>query len=533
MTLWIHNHDVLIYLLVLFCFLTALLIALRRVIAQWNTWYLNIPCLSDTEIANWHSTSPSISESVSDALEAPTSSDAWPPVPREVLLNHVLRERKRHFWTKPTTDELVLKLAKGYPATIFIMDWYCKYSRTKLPFTYSPTWNLQCKGAVETMKDMQKGIKLHNAFIHWRQTSDEVWCGVLYFVIALLDKWVALITGSSLVGLSTGSSETYRLAVGFGLAYYLIAAICLDNASQPLWILAHKGLPQSITSLKFVQQATTNDTRAKRKLYSRCLFKFLLIHIWGLAVTAALMLSFNQSKDGMILYISYIGAYSGLLWYQYNRIFAGILVLKNLLVAVVVGLLLGPVLHHFNPQSPYSGVISLASAAWTAAFLSLWTAKIGVSELRDWDEIGYKPMSARFCVNSAIDLTSRLSQTTLSEVYNYMNELPPDCLYRLDPLTHPGVDVMNFLICYSNTNASLLIKSAFQSREQMIRDIAASWRREEIVVDLVPAQYLTNDVRGTRVISRETTNRLHILVFIRPDRNGGEWNTDIHRNSRA
>lgn len=41
---------------------------------------------------------------------------------------------------------------------------------------------------------------------------------MLYFIIALLDKWVSLIDGGSLTGL-TSSDPNSRMPVGFGLAY--------------------------------------------------------------------------------------------------------------------------------------------------------------------------------------------------------------------------------------------------------------------------------------------------------------------------
>jgi len=58
-----------------------------------------------------------------------------------------------------------------------------------MPLPYSPTWNLTLKAGLENITNMQKGLKLHNAFLHWRHTGSDVWSGILYFVVALLDKW--------------------------------------------------------------------------------------------------------------------------------------------------------------------------------------------------------------------------------------------------------------------------------------------------------------------------------------------------------
>jgi hypothetical protein len=304
LTLWVH-HDVLIYLCVMATFLISLLLGARRIISQWSNWYLKIPCITDHDAVNWYEKKKASSDSSPGVLGITTDLAAT-PLPRKALLADVLAERNRRPWRKPTTDELVSRLADGYSATMFLMDWYCKYSRTKMPFPYSPTWNLQCKAAVETLRDIQKGLKLHNAFIHWRNAGDEVWCGILYFIIALLDKWVALVTGASVVGLSDANNATFRLAVGFGLAYYLIGAVCLDGVSQPLWQLANKKIPRPVVSLQSLQQASMNDSKAKRGLYWKNLIKFFCLHLWGLSIMSSLMWSFENSVDATVMFLSYV-----------------------------------------------------------------------------------------------------------------------------------------------------------------------------------------------------------------------------------
>ncbi|EHK96797.1 hypothetical protein M7I_7505 [Glarea lozoyensis 74030] len=328
-------------------FVISLLLGARTVMSQWSTWYLNIPCITDVDVANWYQKTYGLDNSTSEKLS--TGIDiSTTPIPRQALLREVLKEKNRRPWQKATADKQVQELAQGYEATIFMMDWYCKYSRAKMTYAYSPTWNLQCKAAVCTLQDMQKGVKLHNAFVHWRNAGDELWGGVLYFVIALLDKWVALLSGGSIVGLSDASSEKFRLAVGFGLAYYLIGAVSLDGVSQPLWQLAQKNLDQGITSLEFLRQAAINDASAKRVLYWKYFLRFFFMHVWGLAFSSALMWTFDNSRDGTIMYMAYVGAYMGLLWYQYNRIFTGPLAFKEPLVAVAVGLTNRYVLYQKN-----------------------------------------------------------------------------------------------------------------------------------------------------------------------------------------
>jgi hypothetical protein len=53
-------------------------------------------------------------------------------------------------------------------------NWYSHYSGMPKPIPFSSTWNVQSKVALKTIKQIQKGIRFHNGFLHWRQAGDEV-----------------------------------------------------------------------------------------------------------------------------------------------------------------------------------------------------------------------------------------------------------------------------------------------------------------------------------------------------------------------
>src|ERR1700761_642319 len=119
-TLWVH-HDIAIYLSVMAIFLISLLLGARRVISQWSTWYLKVPCITDKEVANWYTKTRTSKNSGSDVSESVADLGAT-PFPRKALLADVIKERDRRPWTRSTADELVLQLAEGYSATMFLMD---------------------------------------------------------------------------------------------------------------------------------------------------------------------------------------------------------------------------------------------------------------------------------------------------------------------------------------------------------------------------------------------------------------------------
>ncbi|KAE8341479.1 hypothetical protein BDV24DRAFT_163318 [Aspergillus arachidicola] len=526
-TIWVH-HDTWVYIPFLWLFLICLLIGARMVISQWNTWYLNIPRITDSDVVNWY-----LKTSPRDSLPADVEDIGTTPIPRQALQASVEKERNRHFWTRSTADPLVRKLADGYSATMFLLVWYCRYSRTKLPRPYSPTWNLQLKASVDTMSDMQRGVKLHNAFLHWRHTGGDVWCGILYFILALVDKWTALLTGQSVVGLSNVSSMKYRLATGFGLAYYLMGAVILDAVSQPLWTLANKTTSRAIASLDSLQEAKLDNIRSRRALYWKSLAKFFFLHVWGAAVSLALMWAFEATSDATIMYLAYVGSYSGLLWYQYNKVFTGLLAVIPLALGTVIGFILGILLHVYVPAFAYSSVVSLASGTWTAALVSLYMTDIWMPLWKK--ETNAEPTSKNeppFYTCSALDPSPDLSQTRLSQMFESISALPADVRYKLQPSQHPGVEVMQILQSQCSSKKSGRVEAAFRLAGGLVSLAAELWQRGETTIELVSAGHLLQDEQKIRAISRSTASGLHIFVVIGPDLVGNEWVSDIRRNCR-
>jgi hypothetical protein len=121
LTLWV-GHDVLVYLCVLACFLACLLLGARNVLSQWSSWYLKIPCVSDSEVISWYMESRSLANP-DCSLEADEPDLESSSLPRKALLEAVLKERDRRFWTMPTKDKFVKRLADQYSATKVLMTW--------------------------------------------------------------------------------------------------------------------------------------------------------------------------------------------------------------------------------------------------------------------------------------------------------------------------------------------------------------------------------------------------------------------------
>ncbi|KAL3476615.1 hypothetical protein BJX99DRAFT_258167 [Aspergillus californicus] len=524
-TMWV-GHDSVIYLCLLGVFLTSLLLGARRVMAQWNTWYLSIPRVTDGDVVNWY-----VKSRGSDPREKDIGSSS---LPRKTLVEEVTKERNRSFWSKPTNDEFVRKMAEQYSATMFLLVWYCRYSRTKIPLAYSPTWNLQLKAAVDTMGEMQKGLTMHSAFLHWRHTGADVWCGILYFVIALMDKWTALFTGEALVGLSTASSSEYRLSVGFGLGYYLSGALILDAVSQPLWTAVTQRTNKAVSSLDNLREVLSLNSSDRKSLYWSNLLKFFFMHVWGTAATLALMWAFEGSQRATIMYLAYIGAYSGLLFYQYNRIFTGPQAARCLTAGSIVGFVVGITMHEVIPPFTWSSVICLGSGTWTAAIYSLWLADIGMPtfKTKPQSKIGSSGAPSAY-TSSSLEPYLDLSPTTLAQTFDNINALSDDLRHRLDPEAHPGLEVREVILANSASERSVLVQAAFPNAAELLRDVVRSWVSGQTIIEFVSAEHLLQTEQRVRAVSRLTGGKLHIFVVIGPGLVGQDWTTNIRRNCRA
>ncbi|KAL2818251.1 hypothetical protein BDW59DRAFT_181939 [Aspergillus cavernicola] len=505
LTMWFH-HDIIIYPCVLAVFLMVLLFAARRVVSKWNSWYLDIPCVTERQVIDWYQRTYT-SETSSGSCEEELPS--YFTIRRE-LWDCVRKERTAKFWSRSTSDPLVQRLAKGYRATTFLLIWYCKYTRTQLPLAYSRTWNLQLNSAIYSLTGMQKGLKLHSAFLHWVHSGQEVWGGLLYFALALMDKWTGLLTGESIVGLSV-SSEHYRLAVGFGLAYYLMGAVILDAVSQPLWTLAHEHTGEPVSSFSSLHQGILNDKRVHQSLYWGNLLKYSLLHVWGLAVTSSLMWAFEDARSAIRMYLGYVGAYSGLLWYQYNRIYARHLSDSALAIGTLIAFMTCMLLRVLPAGFSYGGVIGLAAGTWTTAILSFRSTNVGRTQRMAHSNAS--EVTTYTC--STLEPDPEIPTTTLSYTFDMILSLPPDLRYKLDPFRYHGLEVMQILRSGSQSQKVQLVR-AFPQAEVMMSRTAELWELGKIVVEIVSAASLlpSQKERSFRALSKRAGDLLHIIIIM-------------------
>lgn len=495
------GYDSLVYLVVLYAFIGLLILGLRSVGARWVTWYQKIRCTNDAEIRQWYlSTYAEDDEKAFEKMSDPAALK----LSREALLRAVLAERNKGIFSKATKDKLVFELARDWDSTNFLINWYCRYADVPRPIPFSSSWNIQTKVALDTLRNAQKGIRLHNAFIHWRQAGQEVGCGMLYFIVALMDKWVELLCGGQLVGLSPSLSNASRMAVGLGLAYYLVGAVLIDTKAQHLHELIGQHEPQAVKTAKDIRASQKRDVRLKRQVYWTTLFKFCMWHVWSFAVTGTLIWVFQESLDAVILFCAYVIAYTGLLWYQYTKIFSGPHALKPLLAGAIIGLPVGIGIRASHPHWIYATVISLGVSTWSVAILSMWTAKIGMpKKVQSPVELG-----RTFHAYVAPWSDPEWSQQELQTFYENIMSMPPTSRLLLDTHANLGLQVKSILL---SRKAEPRIGEAFPNFENLVQWTIAAWERNKISIELVYQRELGP---GIRALSCTGDDHLKLLIAI-------------------
>ncbi|CAA9966934.1 Glycosyl transferase [Pyrenophora teres f. maculata] len=573
LTIFVRGYDVIVYLGILYVFITLLVLGTRRVATQWVTWYHNIKTLNDSDVKEWYLKRHMEAERLVDATQAKanragnslltvdylvaTSSDISLRVPeifrnmsepavlalcRDALHEAVLKEKGRRFWQKPTKDSFVKRLADCWDSTLFLLDWYARITETRRPIPYSSTWNLETQVALESMQQSQKGIRLHNSFIHWRTAGDEIYCGILYFLVALMDRWLDLVHGGQFAGLGVPLDDAIlRLSVGFGLAYYLVGAVLLDYKAQHLHTMSEQMSPVSIENSQQIKKAKADDLKFRRHLYFGTLCRFIGVHVWALAVSAALIWIFNGSSPGVVLFLSYVGAYTGLLLYQYNKIFSGPHALMPLLAAVILGLLVGNILMGIFPGFLYGKIIGLAVSTWTAALLSFRTAKLGTPDAFDirmwildvlpkikWTHSSNKPGASELVIGSSISEVyhayngagsdAEFSQSELHACCNKLRAAPKENRYRVFPVGQPGDQIIAILLSCTHDNLSRLAMQAYPNIPILVQRIIAAWKKDLIQVFIVPIRTVAEVTGDLRAISHSSGGRL--TLYIASDGNG-------------
>ncbi|KAI3393112.1 hypothetical protein diail_4710, partial [Diaporthe ilicicola] len=374
LTSCIKGYDLAICMSVLTVFVLVLLERTLDLLAVWTMWLRVCPTPDDVAIMEWYAKKHGDGDrhSTFKGVPVPTAME----ISRTKLTAETDIEVKRSFWRKPTTDTFVAELARARHLSVAILTWYSTYTKAFMPLPYTSTWNLQLKVGLNSLRSFDKGLHPHNTFILWRHAKVEVAFGLIYFVLALLDRWVELFCGGQIIGLLLLEENTTRVAIALALTVYLIAAVAMDIKVYPLYVLVQLTTSGRLTDTKMLKEAAVSDRKSRRKLYLSYFLSIFMLTLIGFGACGLLVWTFVPDDEGIEIFFAYAAGYAGLLWYQYNRVFAMNSALKPALIAIVIGFGAGVPLRLIYPDFRFADVIALNAATWSAALLTFPKTKI-------------------------------------------------------------------------------------------------------------------------------------------------------------
>lgn len=369
-----NNYDLAIYMSVLAGFTLVLAQQTFDLLAVWTMWLRECFTPDDQAVMDWYA------KKHGDGDRQTTFAGVPVPMAMETARTQLTKETdaeiKRRFWEKRTSDEFVVQLALSRPLSASILRWYTTHTRALLPLPYTSTWNLQLKVGLNTLRSFDKGLHPHSTFVLWRHAKIEIAFGLVYFVLALLDRWIELVCGGQIVGLILLKDDTTRVAIALALVGYLISAVVMDVKVYPLYNLAQISESGRLTSTVMLNEAQATDRSNRRKMYVSYLTSVMALVFLGFGACGALVWTFVPTAGGIGIFWAYTAAYLGLLCYQYNRVFAMKDALLPSILAILIGFAIGIPLRLAYPAFKFVDVIALNCATWSAALMSLFATRI-------------------------------------------------------------------------------------------------------------------------------------------------------------
>jgi hypothetical protein len=172
----------------------------------------------------------------------------------------------------------------------------------------------------------------------------------------------------------------------------------------------------------------------------------------------------------------------------------------------------------------YCDTVTLGVATWTAAFLSLYYARIKMKEV-------HKEQTSTTLTRP--DDKSRIggyhaftdpgkdplfSQEELQIIFNNLRFMRKEERYRLDPHSNPGIDIKGVIFQaleqYREPRTALakFALEAFPEATELLELTISAFNRGTVIVDCVSMKAMKEIAQNVKAVSVFSDGRLHLLV---------------------
>lgn len=173
LTSFVNGHDLLIYLLIIYIFVIALLVSFRNLLHEWTTWLSKVPSVKEKDLIAWYNLK--MKNKQDPASEGDSQEVAARARLALRLAVHKFRNRslfRQIFKSGSEMDPFVKKMAIGHPYTLWLLE--KEAGGAELPAIYTTTWFVQLELAFANQRQLTRGLKEHSQFITFRYSKYDV-----------------------------------------------------------------------------------------------------------------------------------------------------------------------------------------------------------------------------------------------------------------------------------------------------------------------------------------------------------------------
>lgn len=315
-TSFVNGHDVLIYLLILYAFLAAMIYNYIKLCRNWSTWPEKVPIIKEQEITDWYEKLARDEDGLAEKSSLLTEVEKKDPNSASQSLANRLtstlsKKKEKSF---PEADKFYEKLVVGHPYAVWLLE---KESNGQpLPAPYTSTWLVQTKLALTNQQQINRGLKEHSPFLLFRMAKYDLAQNVGLFLIALLDRWIAISMSANGHVINVYYNVRARYGIAFGLLYFLLCAVSLDVVLQRYWGKTGRRSSEKLGNIFDFEATEASETSVEKRRWFLAISELVWVMIFILGFMTIFLWLFVEDSTQIILYFAYIAGYSGVIIFQ-------------------------------------------------------------------------------------------------------------------------------------------------------------------------------------------------------------------------
>ncbi|CAI6086454.1 unnamed protein product [Clonostachys chloroleuca] len=341
----VNGYDLPIYLSVTFTFVLLAVYQYRRLCQEWSSWMQNIPKFSEKDVMQWYESSGLMpTEEATEGEEDGEKNNKDKNSQEAFRVAVAARRRGIKGTTGPENEAFVTKVAAGMPYIDWLLQKTC--AGTKIPDVFSASWFTQLGESIKQQKQLARGLKEHNVLLLFRFARYDLGQNLGLFLVALMDRWVAIVMGARLPHGTMYLDSRSRYGLCFCVLYFCASVMVLDTTLQKYWEVRFKLSGERLVDYEHAKQVSREWESKRLKTFGVALRElfYKIFCVFGLC-TLLLWLMVDNPRS-IILYYCYILGYTCVILFQFNRCFTTnvrahiTIILSSAAIGFIVGCIL-------------------------------------------------------------------------------------------------------------------------------------------------------------------------------------------------